>query len=98
MLAAQTRRGEPMETLRPLFELYGCLDRVVRQTDDPEMAAAVDQLVPGAAANPGWHREIEFFCYGGARADEADPILGLTTIADQGQHVTAYEKVGLMYS
>jgi hypothetical protein len=86
-----------METLRPLFELYGCLDRVVRQADDPEMASAVDQLLPGAAANPGWHREIEFFCYGGARADEADPIWALTTIADQGQDLKAYEKLRLLY-
>ena len=70
-----------MDKLRSFLELYGCLDRVVRQSDAREMAAAVDQLLPGAAANSGWHREIEFFCYGDARADDADPIWALKTIA-----------------
>ena len=86
-----------MDKLRSFLELYGCLDRVVRQSDAPEMAAAVDQLLPGAAANSGWHREIEFFCYGDARADDADPIWALKTIADQGQNLKPYEKLRLLY-
>jgi hypothetical protein len=86
-----------MEKLRSLLELYGCLDRVVRQSDDPEMAAAVDQLLPGAAANPGWHREIEYFCYDDARADEPDPIRALNTIAKHGKTLKPYEKLRLLY-
>jgi hypothetical protein len=83
------------------LELYGCLDRVVLQSDDPEMAAAVDQLLPGASANKGWYREIEYFCYGrhpgGATDDDPDPIRALNTIADHGEKLTAYEKLRLLY-
>ena len=86
-----------MDRLRSLLELYGCLDRVVRESDAPEMAAAVDQLLPGTATNSGWHREIEYFCYGGAREKHADPIWALNTIADQGQDLKPYEKLRLLY-
>jgi hypothetical protein len=90
-----------MEKLRSLLELYGCLDRVVLQSDDPKIAAAVDQLLPGASANKGWYREIEHFCYGRhtdrARDDEPDPIRALNTIADHGEKLTAGEKLRLLY-
>jgi hypothetical protein len=90
-----------MEKLRSLLELYGCLDRVVLQSDDPAMAAAVDQLLPGSSANKGWYREIEHFCYGrhrgGARDDDPDPIRALNTIANHGHNLKAYEKLRLLY-
>jgi hypothetical protein len=81
------------------LELYGCLDRVVLQSDDPEMAAAVDQLLPGASTNKGWYREIEYFCYGRhpARDDDPDPIRALNTIANDGASLKTYEKLRLLY-
>jgi hypothetical protein len=86
-----------MEKLRSLLELYGCLDRVVLQSDAPEMAAAVDQLLPGASANKGWYREIEHFCYPDPRDDDPDPIRVLNTIAAHGKKLKAYEKLRLLY-
>src|SRR5262249_20638482 len=71
MLAAQTRRGGPMEKLRSLLELYGALDEAVVQSDDPLVANTVDRFLPGASANRKWYREIERFFFseapGGAR-------------------------------
>jgi hypothetical protein len=89
-----------MKKLRSLLELYGSLDKVVLQSDDPQMAAAVDQLLPGATANKGWYREIEHFCFGhhpqGVK-DEADPIQALNNIADRGGKLTDFEKLRLLH-
>jgi hypothetical protein len=89
-----------MDKLRSLLELYGCLDKVVLESDAPEMAAAVDQLLPAASANTGWYREIEHFCYGGhpgGARDDADPIRALNTLADHGDTLKPYEKLRLLY-
>jgi hypothetical protein len=89
-----------MKKLRSLLELYGSLDEVVRQSGDPQMAAAVDQLLPGASANTGWYREIEHFCFGQhpqGPKDEADPIRALKNIADLGDELTDYEKLRLFH-
>jgi hypothetical protein len=88
-----------MKKLRSLLELYGSLDKAVSQSDDPEIAAAVDKLLPGASENKGWYREIEHFCFAqhphGAKK-EAKPIEALKTIAAQ-EELADYEKLRLLY-
>jgi hypothetical protein len=87
-----------MGNTRALLELYGSLDKVVSQSDDPQIAAAVDQLLPGASANKGWYREIEQFFFGpqGARSDP-DPIAALTRLGQADQRLKDYEKLRLLY-
>jgi hypothetical protein len=87
-----------MGKTRTLLELYGSLDKAVRESDGPEIAAAVDQLLPGASANKGWYREIEHFFFGpeGAKNDP-DPIEALKRIAQEDQRLKDYEKLRLLY-
>jgi hypothetical protein len=45
---------------RDILEVFGAIDRAVRESnDDPEVLAAADTLLPGAAANAGWYQELE---------------------------------------
>ena len=88
-----------MGKTRTLLELYGSLDKAVSQSDDPEIAAAVDQLLPGASANKGWHPEIEQFFFGpqGARNDP-DPVEALTRLGQPDQELKDYQKLRLLYA
>lgn len=87
-----------MGKTRTLLELYGSLDWAVSQSDDPQIAAAVDQLLPGASANKGWYREIEHFFLGseGARNDP-DPVEALNRIGQADQELKAYQKLRLLH-
>jgi hypothetical protein len=88
-----------MGKTRTLLELYGSLDKAVSQSDDPAIAAAVDQLLPGASANKGWYREIEQFFFGPQGApNDPNPIEALTRIGQADQQLKDYQKLRLLYA
>ncbi|PXX06310.1 hypothetical protein [Mycolicibacterium moriokaense] len=88
-----------MGKTRTLLELYGSLDKAVSQSDDPQVTAAVDQLLPGASANKGWYREIEQFFFGPQHAHtDPDPIAALTRLGQADQELKDYQKLRLLYA
>ncbi|GAY14941.1 hypothetical protein [Mycobacterium sp. shizuoka-1] len=49
-----------MESVRDILEVFGAIDRAVREADDPDVSAAAEKLLPGLmAADPGWYTELE---------------------------------------
>lgn len=88
-----------MGKTRSLLELYGSLDRAVSQSDDPQVAAAVDHLLPGASANKGWYREIEQFFFGAqGAANDPNPIAALDQLGQPDQELKDYQKLRLLYA
>lgn len=54
-----------VNSVRDILEVFGALDRAVREADDPQLTAAADKLIPGlGTADPRWYAEIESKYYG----------------------------------
>ena len=88
-----------MGNTRTLLELYGSLDKALSESDDPQIAEVVDQLLPGASANKGWYPEVEQFFFGpqGAQSDP-DPVGALTKLGQPDQELKDYQKMRLLYA
>ena len=50
-----------MAALRDLLEVYGALDEAAAQSGNPDVAATLDEFLPGSSENTGWYREVENF-------------------------------------
>ena len=52
-----------MAVLRSLLAMYGAFDQVATQTQDPEMRAMVEKILPGTTGpgQRGWYKEIQDF-------------------------------------
>jgi hypothetical protein len=52
-----------MAVLHSLLAVYGAFDEVATQTDDPELLAIVESLLPGTTASQqsGWYQQIQDF-------------------------------------
>jgi hypothetical protein len=53
-----------MAALRDLLEVYGALDEAAAQSGNPDVAATLDEFLPGSSENTGWYREVEKFFFG----------------------------------
>ena len=58
-----------MAVLRSLLAMYGAFDQVATQTQDPEMRAMVEKILPGTTGpgQRGWYKEIQDFVRRNAR-------------------------------
>lgn len=55
----------PVNSVRDIIEVFGALDRAVREADDPDVTAAADKLIPGlGTACPTWYAELESRYFG----------------------------------
>jgi hypothetical protein len=52
-----------MAILHSLLAMYGAFDEVATQTDDPEMRAMVEKILPGTTApgQRGWYKQLQEF-------------------------------------
>lgn len=57
MASAEPVRANPV---RDILEVFGAIDRAARESDDADVLAAAEKLMPGlSAANPDWYGELE---------------------------------------
>jgi hypothetical protein len=90
-----------MAALRSLLEVYGAFDQVILESEDPAIAAKVDDFLPDASANPGWYGQLEAFFFG----DDAklvpslpDAIRQIGEEADGGRVLTVPQQSRLAYA
>ena len=94
---------ESVDSVRDILEVFGAIDRAVREADDPRVTAAADKLIPGlATANPEWYAELQSRFFGSSA--RKTPKLGeaLQRIADYDAdentgRLTPAQKARLLY-
>lgn len=90
--------------VRDILEVFGAVDRAVREADDPQVTAAADRLVPGlGTACPTWWRELEsrYFGSNARRAPSLAEALQRIADADANPDVdrlSSSQKTRLLYA
>ncbi|SBS72889.1 conserved hypothetical protein [uncultured Mycobacterium sp.] len=92
-----------VNSVRDILEVFGALDRAVREADDPDVTAAADKLIPGlGTACPTWYAELESRYFGSNARKNPNLAEALQRIADEDANpdtdrLTSAQKTRLLY-
>jgi hypothetical protein len=92
-----------VNSVRDILEVFGALDRAVREADDPELSAAADKLIPGlGTACPTWYAELESRYFGSDARKNPNLAEALQRIAAEDANpdtdrLTSAQKTRLLY-
>ncbi|MCE5292584.1 MAG: hypothetical protein LLG14_25575 [Nocardiaceae bacterium] len=89
-----------MDPVRHILAVFGAIDHAIKDSDDPNLLAAADALLPGASANKGWYASLQGALNPGAAAQEPDLLGVLQNIAKSTKtknSLTQSQKVRLLY-
>ncbi|WP_319430817.1 hypothetical protein [Mycobacterium sp. RTGN5] len=92
-----------VNSVRDILEIFGALDRAVREADDPDVTAAADKLIPGlGTACPTWYAELESRYFGSEARKSPNLAEALQRIAEEDANpdtdrLTSAQKTRLLY-
>jgi len=89
-----------MDPVRHILAIFGAIDQAIKDSDDPDLLAAADALLPGASANKGWYAALQGSLNPGVPPQEPDLLGALQDIAKGTKtknSLTQSQKVRLLY-
>jgi hypothetical protein len=70
-----------MDPVRQILAIFGAIDHAIKDSDDPNLLAAADALLPGASANRGWYATLQAALGPEVTLDEPNLLGALENIA-----------------
>ena len=89
-----------MDPVLQILAIFGAIDHAIKDSDDPDLLAAADALLPGASANRGWYATLQTALNSGVSPQEPDLLAALQGIANgtkTANSLTQSQKVRLLY-
>ncbi len=89
-----------MDPVQHILAIFGAIDHAIKDSDDPNLLAAADALLPGASANQGWYAKLQRALTPGLPPQEPD-LLGALQEITKGtkteNSLTQSQKVRVLY-
>lgn len=89
-----------MDPVQQILAIFGAIDHAIKDTEDPDLLAAADALLPGATANRGWYASLQKSLSPKVSLQEPDLLGALQEIAKGTRTknaLTQSQKVRLLY-
>ena len=90
-----------MDPVQHILEIYGAIDHAIKDSRDPDLLAAADELIPGASTHIGWYETLYKFLYPNEEFKTPNVQNAIRAIADDtadDSTLTNAQKVRLLYS